>query len=255
MFLSVGRGTGPDTVAPVRWAVSTISRAARSMASWSYALRRIRILFVASVATGSSFRLSRREGAPPLSWGAAPVVSVTSKRRPIRSNRPLCESLLDDLGNDSRANGATAFADREPKTLVHGDRLNQIDLHLDVVPRHHHLRALGQVGDAGDVRRAEVELRAVAREERGVTTALLLLQAVDLRLELRVRGDRARLAQDLPALDLLALGPPQQTAGVVARLPLVEVLVEHLDPGHDRLLGRSDADDLDLVAGVDDPLL
>src|SRR3954463_16835317 len=44
-FFSVGRGTGPDTVAPVRVAVSTISFAAVSMAEWSYAFRRMRILF------------------------------------------------------------------------------------------------------------------------------------------------------------------------------------------------------------------
>jgi len=50
MLRSVGSGTGPDTEAPVRVAVSTISRAARSMASWSYAFNRIRILFVAIAA-------------------------------------------------------------------------------------------------------------------------------------------------------------------------------------------------------------
>ena len=42
---SVGSGTGPETVAPVRVAVLTISRAAVSMADVSYALRRMRILF------------------------------------------------------------------------------------------------------------------------------------------------------------------------------------------------------------------
>src|ERR1700742_136454 len=44
-FFSVGNGTGPETVAPVRVAVSTISLAAVSMADESYALRRMRILF------------------------------------------------------------------------------------------------------------------------------------------------------------------------------------------------------------------
>src|ERR1700709_921741 len=44
-FFSGGRGTGPETVAPVRVAVSTISLAAVSMADESYALRRMRILF------------------------------------------------------------------------------------------------------------------------------------------------------------------------------------------------------------------
>src|ERR1051325_6593857 len=50
-FFSVGSGTGPDTVAPVRVAVSTISLAAVSMADESEALRRMRILFWAAAAT------------------------------------------------------------------------------------------------------------------------------------------------------------------------------------------------------------
>src|SRR6202034_1027662 len=44
-FFSVGSGTGPDTVAPVRVAVSTISFAADSIADVSYAFSRMRILF------------------------------------------------------------------------------------------------------------------------------------------------------------------------------------------------------------------
>src|SRR5580693_10784067 len=47
-FFSVGSGTGPETVAPVRVAVSTISFAADSIAEVSYAFRRIRILFWAA---------------------------------------------------------------------------------------------------------------------------------------------------------------------------------------------------------------
>src|SRR3954451_9246009 len=49
-FFSVGSGTGPDTEAPVRVAVSTISLAAVSIAEWSYAFRRMRILFWVAVA-------------------------------------------------------------------------------------------------------------------------------------------------------------------------------------------------------------
>src|SRR5204863_6786332 len=60
----------------------------------------------------------------------------------------------------------------------------------------------------------------------------------------------------LPALDLLALGAAQEAADVVAGLALVEDLPEHLDAGDDGLRRRRvDADDLDLVAGVDDALL
>jgi hypothetical protein len=111
------------------------------------------------------------------------------------------------------------------------------------------------MSDPGHVRRPEVELGPVSGEERGMASALLLLEAVHLGVELRVRRDRPRLAQHLPALDVLALGPAQQTPDVVAGLALVEDLAEHLDPRGDGLLGRPDAHDLDLVPGVDDALL
>ena len=67
-----------------------------------------------------------------------------------------------------------------------------------------------------------------------MAAALFLLEDVHLGLELGVRGDRARLAENLPALDLLALDAAQQAADVVAGAPLVEDLAEHLDAGDDR---------------------
>src|SRR3712207_6903019 len=49
-------------------------------------------------------------------------------------------------------------------------------------------------------------------------------------------SDLARLAQHLAALDLLALDAAKQCAGVVARLRVVERLLEHLEPRDDRLV-------------------
>src|SRR3954453_1194455 len=106
--------------------------------------------------------------------------------------------LFDYLGDDTRADGSPALSDGEAEALVHGDRLNQLDLHLGVLARRHELAAVGELDDAGDVRRAEVELRPIAGDERRGTTALLLLQAVALRLVLRVRRDRAGLAEHRP---------------------------------------------------------
>src|SRR3954449_10083076 len=252
-FFSVGSGTGPETVAPVRSAVSTISLAARSMASWSYAFSRIRIFCAAMVATSmlllSFSSLYRAKRAGPLLMGRRPGRMSLQLSNPPgggvgAGGAPPGESLLDDLGDDSRADGAATLADGEPQTLVHGDRLDQLDRHLDVVARHHHLRPLGEVGDPGHVGGPEVELWPVAGEERGVTTTLLLLQAVDLGFELGVRRDRAGLAENLAALDLLALGPAQEGADVVARLALVEQLAEHLDTGDDGFRGVVDPDDL-----------
>src|SRR4029079_13839596 len=127
----------------------------------------------------SFFALPRKEGGAPFA-GAPPRSYVLAVVKPARGRgwggwrtRPR-ESLLDDLGDDSRADGAATLSDGEPQTLVHGDRLDQLDRHLDVVARHHHLRPLGEVGDPGHVGGAEVELRPVAGEERGVTATLLL---------------------------------------------------------------------------------
>src|SRR5438876_3280912 len=114
-------------------------------------------------------------------------------------------ALLDDRGHHPRSHGPAALADCEAQALVHGDRLDQLDRHLDVVARHDHLRALGQVGDAGDVSRAEVELWPVTVEERRVAATFLLLQAVHLGGEVGVRRDRAGLADHLAALHLVAL--------------------------------------------------
>src|SRR6266496_4867904 len=131
----------------------------------------MRILFCAA-ATGGFLSdawvelksgLSRREGGSR-GLRARLVEVVSLEERAPALPAPVLR-LLDDLGDHARADRAAALADREAQALVHGDGLDQLDLHLDVVTRHDHLGALGQPSDAGDVRGAEVELRAVAREE------------------------------------------------------------------------------------------
>src|SRR5918994_3000362 len=268
-FFSVGSGTGPDTVAPVRVAVSTISLAAVSMAEESYAFKRMRILFCWAVATfcpvlsvfcegsGLACRALGALKAGPGARGPPSMVVSDFGRQPAWTAAPgATRVLLDHLGDDAGAHGPATLADGEAQAGFHGDGLDQLDLHLDVVAGHDHLRALRQVRRAGHVGGPEVELRAVAVEERRMTAALLLLEHVHLGLEVRVRRDRARLAEHLPALDLLALDAAQEQADVVARHALVEDLAEHLDAGDDRAGRlRLDAHDLDVVARVDDALL
>src|SRR6185437_14202263 len=96
---------------------------------------------------------------------------------------------------------------------------------------------------AGHVRGAEVELRTVAVEERGMTAALFLAQHIDLALELRVRRNRTRLRQNHPALHIFLRDAAQQDARVVARQTLVQLLLEHLHARADRLLRIPEADD------------
>src|SRR6185369_7352436 len=164
-------------------------------------------------------------------------------------------SLLGDAGDGAGADGPAALADREALADLEGDRGDQLDGHVDVVAGHDHLGPVGQPDGAGDVRRLEVELGPVVVVERGVPAVLLLGQDVDPGDELRVGLDRARLGQDLAALDLVALDAPDEAADVVAGAALVEELLEHLDAGDDDLPGGLDADQLDLVADLDDAAL
>src|SRR5882757_11582276 len=83
-------------------------------------------------------------------------------------------SLLDDLRDGAGPDGTAAFADREAQALVHGDRLDERDLHDGVVAGHAHLHAVRELDVPRHVGRAEVELRAIALEERRVTAALVL---------------------------------------------------------------------------------
>src|SRR6185312_16744550 len=161
---------------------------------------------------------------------------------------PRDSDLLDDLADGASADGPAAFADGEPEALLHGHRRVQRDLQLDVVARHHHLRALRKLRRARHVRRAEVELRPVAVEERRVTSAFFLRQHVHLALEVRVRRNRTGLRQHHAALHIFLRDAAQQEASVVARQTLVQLLLEHLDAGADRLARLAEADDLALLA-------
>src|SRR5437762_2841886 len=147
-------------------------------------------------------------------------------------------ALFFDLGGHAGADGAAAFADREAQPLLHRDRRDQLDPHLRVVPRHHHLHPPRQLHRPRHVRRPQVKLRPVPLEKRRVPPPLLLRQHVHLGVKRRVRRDRPRLRQHHPPLDLVLLHPPQQQPHVVPRLPVVQQLAEHLHPRPHRPLVR-----------------
>src|SRR5690606_19354 len=69
-FFSVGRGTGPTTVAPARVTVSTILRADESMTSWSYDFRRMRIFCPAIAHSLSASYLASLSGSGHWTHGA-----------------------------------------------------------------------------------------------------------------------------------------------------------------------------------------
>src|SRR5664279_4496905 len=164
---------------------------------------------------------------------AVPSYSSLSCRSPFRRKVGVYFSslaLLDDLRHHPSAHGPATLANREAQPLFHRNRLNQRHRHRNVVPRHHHLRAFRQHARPRHVRRPEIKLRPVPREERRVPPTLFLRQDVHLARELRVRRDRARLRQHLPTLHFFPLRAPQQHPHVVPSLPLIQQLAEHLHP-------------------------
>src|SRR3982074_677367 len=92
--------------------------------------------------------------------------------------RALIPHLFQDLGDDTGANRLAALTDGEPQSVLHRNRADQLDVNLDVVPGHDHLRARGQLDRSRHIRRAEVKLRPVPLEERRVSPALFLGQYV-----------------------------------------------------------------------------
>src|SRR5215469_16057890 len=160
-------------------------------------------------------------------------------------------ALLFDLGHDAGAYRAATFANREALPLIHRDRCDQFALDSYVVARHDHLGTFRQRKHPGHVGGLEIELRAIAVEERGVASALILGQDVYRPLELGVRRDRAGGREHLAPLDLLALDTAQQHADIVTRLTFIEQLAKHLDAGNHRLAGVTEPDDLDFLANLD----
>src|SRR6266849_5459054 len=134
-------------------------------------------------------------------------------------SRGIASALLQDLGGHAGADGAAAFADRKPQLLLHRDRRDQLDRHLRVVPRHHHLHAGGQLHRPRHVRRPQVKLRPIPLEERRMPPAFLLAQDLHLTLKLRVRRDAPRLRQHHPPLHPVILHAPAGQPHVVPPLP------------------------------------
>src|SRR5215471_5238492 len=150
-----------------------------------------RLCTIPATGTGTNQHWQEWRGSNPqppvLETGALPVELHSYK---IKARLPPA-SLFDDFGDDAGADGATALADRKAQSLIHRNRCDQLDLHRDVVARHHHLGPLRQMHRPGHVGCAKVKLRTVVAKKRRVPTALLLGQDVGLALKPGMRRDRA----------------------------------------------------------------
>src|SRR6056297_494609 len=142
--------------------------------------------------------------------------------------------LFNDLGDHTRTDGPTTFANSEANAVVHRDRLVQFHGDLHVVTRHAHF-GVDQVSRSRYVGRTEVKLRAITAEERSVTSALVLAQAINFRFELGVRSDATGLGQHLTTLDVVTLDATQQATDVVTGLADPQFLAEHFNTRASRL--------------------
>ena len=124
---------------------------------------------------------------------------------------------VDNLGYLTGSNSPTTFTNSEAETLVHSNRVNQFNDNLSVVTRQYHLLAFGQVYGTGDVSGAEIELRAIAAEERRVTSAFVLAQHVYGTGELGVGLDGLGLCQNLAANNVLLVNAAKQQTNVITK--------------------------------------
>ena len=69
------------------------------------------------------------------------LTQITSEPYKFPHNPAFLFRLLKDFCNDAGADGATAFTDCELQTVVHRDRSDQFDLHIDIISGHDHFRA------------------------------------------------------------------------------------------------------------------
>ncbi len=121
-----------------------------------------------------------------------------------------------------------ALTNSEGKTLLHSDRVDQLDGHLNVITRHAHLSAFRKRDNAGNISSSEIELRTIVIEERGMTTTLILGQNVNLRGELCVAGNGAGFCNNLALLDISSVDTTKKDTDVITSLSEVKQLVEHL---------------------------
>src|SRR5690349_21206858 len=112
---------------------------------------------------------------------SSPIVCERCRERlppaSVHHIRLRCAALLvENLGDNAGAYGQTTLADSELGTFFERHRIDELDFEVHVVTRHNHFDARGQLNGAGDVHRADVELRAVAGEERLMAATLVLAQ-------------------------------------------------------------------------------
>lgn len=169
--------------------------------------------------------------------------------------------LLHDTGAQTSSNSLTTLTNVESLTNLNGIRVGQCHNHLDVVTWHDHLtlsilRTFRESQVDRLVRCSEVELGAVVLVETSVAATLFLGKNIEGGEELSVRLDRARLADNHAAADILPADTTDEETRVVTSLRLVARLLESFNIrnlGLDNLLAL--ANELDFLITLQDTTL
>src|SRR5262249_20574226 len=108
---------------------------------------------------------------------------------------------------------------------------------------------------AGNVRGLEEELRLVATEERRVPSAFVLAQDIDFTFKLHAGSDRSRSGNHLAAPNFVGLDSAKAQTDVLAGFTFFQWPIELLDARADAFENAAQAEDFDLLAYGDYPLL
>ena len=81
--------------------------------------------------------------------------------------------LFYNLSNNTCANCTSAFSNSKTKPVFHRNRMNQLNSHLHVITRHHHLSTRRQLTSASHIRCTEVKLWTITFKEWCMTTTFI----------------------------------------------------------------------------------
>ena len=140
--------------------------------------------------------------------------------------------LFENFGNLARTYCTTAFTDSEAKTCVASNRVDELNVDLNVVTGHYHFYTFGESDLTGYVKSTDVELRTIVVVERSVTATFFFLQDVDRSFELAVGLNNSGVADHHTTLDIFLVDTAEEKTYVVTGFTLIEELAEHFNASY-----------------------
>ena len=137
--------------------------------------------------------------------------------------------LFEDFGDLTGTYCAATFTDSEAETCVASNRVDELNVDLNVVTGHYHFYTFGKSNLTGYVKCTDVELGTIVVVERSVTAAFLFLEDVDRSFELAVGLNNTRVADYHTTLDIFLVDTAEKETYVVTGFTLIKKLAEHFD--------------------------